>query len=72
MKGHVAIYDPGEDARNVAVRGYVGQLLAVQRIPAMRDRANQCSWVRRERLDELLGVLETSGYKVRLIAGDPR
>ncbi|MBB2894574.1 hypothetical protein [Flexivirga oryzae] len=70
-RGYVTVYD-GTSERYVALRGRIADLLSAQRIPAQRDRATRCSWLRRERLDDVLGLLEASGYSVRMIKGDPR
>ena len=69
---HASVYDSGSSARYVFVRGHVSEVFKRYGVPSTNDRIVRARAVRRERLSDVLSMLQHEGYDVRLIEGDPR
>lgn len=68
---HASVYD-GSSTRYVFVRGHVSEVFKRYGVPSTNDRTVRARAVRRERLSDVLSMLQHEGFDVRLIEGDPR
>lgn len=71
MTKHVYVYD-GSSTRYVLARGRVSGTLSAHDIPALWSNTDRGHLVRREHVSDLLCALQADGFRVRIVAGDPR
>lgn len=65
----VFIYETPDDGHYVLVRGRVGGWFRDQRIPAYRSNIHNGWWLRRERLDDVMALMQETGLWVQYSDG---
>jgi hypothetical protein len=65
----VHIYESPGEQNYVLVRGHVGGWFRDHRVPAYHSNLHNGWWVRRERRDDVLALLQRSGLPVRYSSG---